>query len=185
MKNGSATPYIFRSYNHPHTGIDPLTRNPGTGSEFSVCDVAHAASAAPYHFSPSKRRGSRTESEVADEIFTDGSYWVNNPSWEVLNEVLTMNNRLEQSIGLLLSLGTGETGYSKQGPFWKSLWSSDKSLLKALGSQSDKVHKRLVHISKYRRFNVQNGLEKIDLDEWKPKGSGAQTLDRIRKATHE
>jgi hypothetical protein len=188
MKNGSGTPYIFRSYNLPNKGIDPLSRNPGEGSNFSVCDVAHATSAAPYHFKPPKRRNSKSATEGVDEVFTDGSFWVNNPSWEVLNEVLTMNDRSEEAIGLFCSLGTGETVNHKQEPFWKSLWSPEKSLLKALGSQSDEIHQQFVRnsgVPEYRRFSVKAGLENIALDEWKPKRDGSKTLNEIRDATRE
>jgi hypothetical protein len=187
MKKGFGTPYMFRSYNLRRDNIDPLSRNPGEGFEFSVSEVAQATSGAPYYFRPSRRGHSVAgTSEVAYEVFTDGSFFVNNPSWEVFNEIMTMHERSEEPIGLFLSLGTGETKHTWSDHFWRSLWPSERSLRKALGSQAAKVHHHIVHesgISEYQRFSVEQGLENVALDEWKPRKDGTQTLKRIHSVT--
>lgn len=179
MKNGSGTPYIFRSYDHEDSGINPLDRNPGEASELSVSEVIQATSASPHHFKPSRK---------GDERFVDGSFWLNNPSWEVFNEIRTVHKNSLDAVEFLLSIGSGEIRYPKKDLLWKMAWPSDKSLLKALNSQSERVDKLMnltceSGVFQYRRLSVQNGLEDIGLDEWKPEQKRLQTLARIKIAT--
>jgi hypothetical protein len=184
MKNGAGKPFIFRSYSHQRKGINPFERNPGTGEEYTISEVITQASTPPPSVRPSKAHGER---------FVDGSSWVNNPSWEVFNEIRMMQASSEDPdpegpFGLFLSIGTGGVRSPKSSAFWRLLSSSDKAKLKALSMQSAKVHREITYLTEgdttvqYVRLSVKTGLEGIGLD-WKPPSTRQQTLAQIEEAT--
>ncbi|KAI4109374.1 MAG: hypothetical protein L6R37_000531 [Teloschistes peruensis] len=189
-------PYVFRSYQHtvrlPH---EPFLypRNPGDSSEFDIWEVARATSAAPSYFKSTTLYEYRSviranESYLKhDELMTTVRYFdaainINNPSMEVYNEV-SLLNKSQESIELLLSLGTGNA----KGNTTKAKHSL-QSLQRELRDISNLVHHKIVDASQkaafsYYRWDVQGGLQDVRLDEWKPISSGQNTRDRIERAT--
>jgi patatin-like phospholipase/acyl hydrolase len=114
---GSRTPFLFRSYHHPAKTINPFERNPDKGQAFNITDVACASSGAPFYFK---------SYQVGSDRFFDGGVAINNPSWEVWNEVNLMHKRSHNPIDILLSLGSGTAKKPKPisktgGRRWKAL----------------------------------------------------------------
>ncbi|KAL8703259.1 MAG: hypothetical protein Q9201_003565 [Fulgogasparrea decipioides] len=167
-------PYVFRSYEHNlRRTQEPVLypRNPGDSSEFDIWEVARATSAAPSYFKSTR---------LYEYRYYGAAVNVNNPSLEVYEEVSHLN-KVHESIELLLSLGTGNA----KGNTTKA----KHSLQKELNDISDLVHRKVVEASEkdafsYYRWDVQDGLQDVRLDEWKPGSSGEMTLARIERATN-
>ena len=180
---GTKTPYIFRTYDHLTTSVNPLDRNPGKAHDIPIWQVARATSAAPSYFKPLR---------LEQYNFLDASFWANNPSSELYNEIRAMQKSSADSVGLLISIGTGVTASPRRDLFSRLLWPRDASWwkeVKAMESQTDIVHKRMLDLTNdgsietYRRLNVQDSLEDIGFDEWKPRGSCSLTIKIIEDAT--
>ena len=100
-----------------------------------------------------------------------------------------MNGGNEKGISLL-SIGTGESAISR---FALGKWAQLLQYVKAarsLVTDTYEAHERMVQSSEegnkffYERFNVQDGLSEIELDEWKKGGrKEPSTLDKITKLT--
>jgi hypothetical protein len=152
MRNGTGSPYLFRSYDHQGTSVSPFERNPGDADDFTIAEVAKAISAPPV-FKPI---------ELKEGRYLDGSRSLRNPTWEVFNEIATLPSRGKVAVDLLLSLGTGDKRVIVTDIIWKlGLWSADKALLKSSKSSkpSDSVHERMLKLEKdeqflYRRLTV-------------------------------
>ncbi|KAL8725338.1 MAG: hypothetical protein Q9181_006448 [Wetmoreana brouardii] len=165
-------PYVYRSYEHNiRRTQEPVLypRNPGDSSEFDIWEVARATSAAPSYF----------KSTRLYEYYGAAAN-ISNPSREVYEEVSHLN-KVHESIELLLSIGTGNA----KGNTTKA----KHSLQKELNDISDLVHRKVVEASEqtafsYYRWDVQDGLQDVRLDEWKPVSSGEITLARIERATN-
>ena len=86
------------------------------------------------------------------------------------------------AIDVLLSIGGGNARVSKL----KSKF-GDGSREKDLAFGSDCVHQRLrsksVNGFEYYRLEVEEGLQAVHRNEWKPASSGKTTLQKIRDAT--
>ena len=169
-----STPFLFRSYEHnTRKTREPYAfeRNPGDSPEFDIWQVARATSAAPSYFKSTR---------LFEYRYFDAAVNMNNPSWEVLNEV-TMIGKDHDSIDLLLSLGAGNA----KGNTTKA----KHTLQKVLNDISDVVHKKVKDASKhdqfdYYRWDVRDGLQDVRLDEWKPALTGEKTLGEIESATN-
>ncbi|KAL9011734.1 MAG: hypothetical protein Q9173_003442 [Seirophora scorigena] len=167
-------PYIFRSYQHitRHT-LDPsiYPRNPDDSSEFEIWQVARATSAAPSYFKSTR---------LFDYRYDDAAVNINNPSLEMYKEVGLLS-KAHEFIEILLSLGTGNA----KGNTTKAR----HALQKELNDISDLVHQKIKEARKqddftYYRWDVQDGLQDVRLDEWKPIESGEITRERIGRATN-
>ncbi|KAL9022282.1 MAG: hypothetical protein Q9185_000524 [Variospora sp. 1 TL-2023] len=167
-------PYIFRSYQHvTRHSLNPsiYPRNPDDSSEFEIWQVARATSAAPSYFKSTRLLNYR---------YDDAAININNPSLEMYKEV-SLLSKAHESIDLLLSLGTGNA----KGNTTKA----KHALQKELNDISDLVHQKINEVRKqddftYYRWDVQDGLQHVRLDEWKPIESGEITRTRIERATH-
>ena len=109
---------------------------------------------------------------------------MNNPSWEVINEV-NLLGKSHDTIDLLLSLGSGNGKGNRPGAKF-----GNKEILKDLMISSDEVHEQILEESEeqdflYHRLDVTTGLQDVRLNEWKPKSTGAVTLRRIEFATNQ
>ncbi|KAL8680671.1 MAG: hypothetical protein Q9186_003156 [Xanthomendoza sp. 1 TL-2023] len=173
LKNKVTAPYVFRSYEHTtrHT-LRPFLypRNPDDPSEFDITQVARATSAAPSYFKSTR---------LFEYRYSDAAVNINNPSLEVYQEVSFLN-KAHESIELLLSLGTGNAKGSTT--------KAKHALQRELNDISDLVHHRIEDVSQlwdfsYYRLDVQDGLQDVRLDEWKPVSSGDTTRERIERAT--
>ncbi|KAL8812011.1 MAG: hypothetical protein Q9223_001302 [Gallowayella weberi] len=173
LKEKVTAPYVFRSYVHPtHHTLRPLLypRNPDDSSEFDITEVARATSAAPSYFK---------STEILKHRYYDAAININNPSLEVYQEVNFLN-KAHESIELLLSLGTGNAKGSTT--------KAKRALQRELNDISDLVHRRIGDASRllkfsYYRLDVQDGLQDVRVDEWKPIASGDTTRARIELAT--
>ncbi|KAL8799034.1 MAG: hypothetical protein Q9182_006187 [Xanthomendoza sp. 2 TL-2023] len=174
LKEKVTAPYIFRSYAYPtHHTLRPslYPRNPDDSSEFDITQVARATSAAPSYFK---------STEIHEHRYYDAAMNINNPSLEVYQEVSVLN-KAHESVALLLSLGTGNAK--------GSTIKAKRALQRELNDISDIVHGRIIDASRgrldfsYYRLDVQDGLQDVRVDEWKPIASGATTRARIELAT--
>lgn len=169
-KNGFKEPFLFRSYDHERKSGSPYERNPGSASNFDIQSVARATSGAPFY---------TNAVQVRKSWYYDGAIDLNNPSWEVFNEVNLVNQDTGNSIHLHLSIGGGNCkSNNSKGIF------SDKSLQRHLNDISQHIDKRLSIESErqkfsYYRLDVDEGLQNISLNEWKPKKTGETTLKRV------
>ena len=108
---------------------------------------------------------------------------VNNPSWEVLNEVSLLAKESHDAIDLFLSIGAGSGKDSKS-----RIRFGSGSLREDPAEISELVHNKVDLKSKvqdfdYHRFNVKEGLQRVRMDEWRPKLGGHITLGKIERAT--
>lgn len=180
-KTAISVPYLFRSYDHPafRGKADALEMNPGKADEVEIWKVARATSAAPTYFK---------SVSIDHQEFIDGSFGANNPSLLAYHEVKQMHNGAEDSVDLLMSIGTGtESGITKMNRpkiFGKDIYKRMEDILSSTDitpesvapnrpSNSDKPIEQII-----QRFSCTKGLEKIKLDEWVP-----SNLDKIRSAT--
>jgi hypothetical protein len=188
VKQDGSAPYIIRSYDH--WGSNPpsiFERNPGVAANIPIWEAARATTAAPFYFNPIR---------IGNQKFGDGGFGTNNPAEEMRTEVAAMNGQNFHCIGLLLSIGTGASNYSRfeKGPLKKYLRYFRTA--RKLASDSEPPHQRLLGHKvydklPYHRFNVpiEFGLGNMKLDEWKTPGplSSAResTIDRIKRVTTE
>lgn len=166
-------PTLFRSYDHWKTSRSPDERNSGSAFNFDIQTVASATSGAS---------SCLKSFEVRKPSYYDD---LNNPSWEVYNEVKLLTRGTEHSINLLLSIGGGN---SRRNHF-KDV-RNDKSLQRDPNFNSEHIDKKLKDENErqnfhYYRLNVDQGLQDVAVDEWKPKKTGETTLRRIVSAFKE
>ena len=178
QNNDVQTPFLFRSYDKPkpkppNPSVEGLERRPSKPDTFAIWQVARATSAAPSYFKPVRLNNNQ---------YYDAAVDLNNPSWEVVKEVRLLTGGSFDAIDVLLSVGGGNARVNKT----KSKFGGG-SLEKDLGDISDVVHNKVrsesENLFKYYRLDVEDGLQDVRLDEWKPKSSGKTTLQRIREAT--
>lgn len=133
----------------------------------------------------------------------DGGLLANNPSQLARNEVISMHRyhpsgsckpptggsseNGTDGIRLLVSLGTGKQASQQISRGWTKLLRVVKF---ALGQMTDPepVHIHLrdsLDPGMYYRFNVEEGLRKMNLDEWIVKGENNVTLSKMKDAVSE
>lgn len=176
-KSGSTSdtskPYLFRTYKNLHRSKvesrKALDRNPGLAHDIPIWQVARATSAAPTYFKAAKIDGLE---------YLDGGFGAtNNPSKEICDEVLTMNNRAKGCLNVVVSIGTGKNQKVSR---WRSknLWIpagryiNFVNFAKKWASQSETQHEDMLRDQdllefKYFRLNVETGLDEMKLDEWR------------------
>ncbi len=176
QNNDFQTPFLFRSYDQLrplNPSIEGLERSPSRSDTFAIWQVARATSAAPSYFKPVRLNNNQ---------YYDAAVDLNNPSWEVVKEVSLLTGGSFDAIDVLLSVGGGNARVDKP----KSKFGGG-SLEKDLADISDVVHNKVrsesENLFKYYRLDVEDGLQDVRLNEWKPKSSGKTTLQRIREAT--
>ena len=174
-------PFLFRSYTHksPESSNTPLERalerNPSESHPFDIWQVARATSAAPLFFK---------SVSLFEDRYYDAAEDINNPSLEIVNEVAHLSGGTYDAIDVLLSIGGGNTN----GNIPKTKFGSG-GLLQDMADISEIIHKKVrseskIHLFAYYRLDVEEGLQDVHLDEWKPKPSGARTIERIKAATN-
>lgn len=158
-----STTVLLRSY----TSDDALNNIPA-----SICEAARATSAATSFFEPVTigPRGRR---------FVDGALGANNPSDQLWNEaqiVWCKNGEIELGdlLKCFVSIGTGNPGSR---PIAEgSLRFFSETLVKIATQTEDTAklfvarHRRLYETKRYFRFNVQQGLQNVGLEEYKAAG---------------
>lgn len=181
-------PYVFRSYDHKPRGDfhEQLARlNPGPAHEIALADVALATAAAPTYFKRHK---------IEKELFIDGGFGANNPTYYAFVEIEQLRRYTEYPVKLVLSVGTGKSrfisrfGDGRIGKYYQYLKFSkkmasdsergDEEMRQRLQGQYENPQMYQHRMVTYRRFNVDEGLENMKLDEWKP-----STLEHITTVT--
>jgi len=73
MRNGTGSPYLFRSYDHQGTSVSPFERNPGDADDFTIAEVAKAISAPPVFKPIELKEGRYLDGRTGDKrvIVTD------------------------------------------------------------------------------------------------------------------
>ncbi|KEQ74516.1 FabD/lysophospholipase-like protein [Aureobasidium namibiae CBS 147.97] len=185
--------HMFRSYFNrtppSANALDDLTislhRQP---RDIPIWKIARATSAAPSYFKSMKVDGLR---------LMDGGLLANNPSQLARNEVISMHRyhpsgsckpptgetsgNGADGIRFLVSLGTGKQANQH---ITRNLLSVVKFALKQM-TNPEVVHKNLqdsLDPRMYYRFNVEEGLKKMNLDEWIVKGENNVTLSKMKDA---
>lgn len=143
----------------------------------SICQAALATSAATTFFEPVR---------IGNRKFADGGLGANNPVNEVEGEAANIwcseSGDLKPLVKCFLSIGTGNPGIK----------AFEESLVKFLGktvvdiaTETEETEKRFIakwrkHYSenRYFRFNVDQGLQSIGLDEYKQQGAMESATER-------
>ena len=182
-------PYLFRTYQNLRKGKTKeealIDRNPGPAHDIPIWEVARATSAAPSYFK---------EVEIEGRLYLDGGFGANNPCVEIFEEVRKLSNYNSASTKTVISIGTGmhknqriQTRrrrtkiflYDEFGKFIHYL-----NFARKWATNSENIHidmlrrKQGLHHLKYERFNVEDGLDDMKLDEWKVRGPFRLRLGR-------
>jgi patatin-like phospholipase/acyl hydrolase len=147
-----------------------------------VWEAASATAAAPMFFKPVILQ--RTKAE-----FGDGGMRRNNPINEAINE---MNRLKEKSwagreLGCLVSIGTGEVDSKKISGSVSDVLKAAISIMTDSEDTSDQFitsefGQNLYKTYRYFRFNVSQGMQLLQLDDWKEtEAMNAATTEYLRK----
>ena len=182
---GTRVPYLMRSYRHPKSRTSvSLERNPGVGNNHLIWQVARATSAAPLYF-----KAFNLEEEDGDEKseLIDGGFGANNPTEEAYRSVRQFYGNNAKAVSVLVSVGTGknlEHGHNPKGGY--RLYLKYANAAAKWATDSEKTHETVSDLTQgnaeYFRLNVEHGIGKMKLDEWKGK-KGGNTLELIRSKT--
>lgn len=166
-------PFLFRSYDPKKPSMIALQRNPDDQDNSTIWEVARATLANPSYFK---------SIDLLHERYYDVATSLNNPSLEVIKEI----NLLAESSGAihsLLSLGSGTfKGSSPRMRF------GSESSPHELTSKSESIHDQVEYARKlqcfhYDRFEVEERLQNVRLDERRPKISGKITFQKVEAVT--
>ena len=139
---------------------DPSQRN----YECFLWEAARATTAAPMFFD-------RITLNKGGAVFVDGAMRLKNPIYEVVREAERISQHL--SIGCILSLGTGWSNpiSLEDSKLHNLVRTCGKIALDAQQKADDFLHgsrgTELWKAQKYFRFNVEQGLQHVKLNEWK------------------
>jgi predicted acylesterase/phospholipase RssA len=150
---------LLRSY----TSREALNNIPAT-----ICEAVRATSAATSFFEPVTigPRGRK---------FVDGGFGANNPVEQIWNEAQNIwcdgKVELGEVLKCFVSVGTGNPGKK---PIAESMFKLFSETLVNLATQTEDTaklfverHQRLFEDKRYFRFNVQQGLQGVGLEEYK------------------
>jgi predicted acylesterase/phospholipase RssA len=149
----------LRSYSLPHEPKIHAT----------ICQAALATSAATTFFDPVS---------IGDRSFADGGLGANNPVEEVEGEASNIwcleTGDLKSLVKCFISIGTGNPGKK---PFEDGIIKLLGQTVVQIATETENTEKRFIarwakHFDekRYFRFNVEQGLQKIGLEEFKKKG---------------
>jgi predicted acylesterase/phospholipase RssA len=151
---------LLTSYRTERTDSDRLKYT-------KVWQAARATSAASTFFDPiTVQMGSYKES------YTDGATGANNPVYHVWNEALDAflqpEERLEDHLDCIVSIGTGMPALTSFGESLKALAATLVRIsteTEKTAEQFKRAHQDLDNVVRYCRLNVMNGLQDIGLEE--------------------
>ena len=183
--SGTEKTYLFRTYKNLKRAPAELERNPGPAHDIPILEVARATSAAPGYFKEVIIDGLR---------YLDGGFGANNPCLEVFQEVKNLNNYDEQCVGCMVSIGTGKndekriqskTGLKEAPKSGLGKFIHYENFARKWASDSESSHTNMLgewersnRSFKYLRLNVENGLARMQLDEWHCRGPTRIALGR-------
>ncbi|KAJ5186104.1 protein kinase subdomain-containing protein [Penicillium cf. griseofulvum] len=150
----------LRSYSLPH---EPNIRT-------TICQAALATSAATTFFEPVS---------IGDRLFADGGLGANNPVDEVEGEASNIwcssTGELKPLVKCFISIGTGNPGKKA---FKDNMVKFLGQTVVQIATETENTEKRFIarwakHYDekRYFRFNVDQGLQEIGLEEYKKKGA--------------
>ena len=199
-------PYLFRTYGAPLSARDDVYEQFRSDprhhpSSIPLHKVARATAAAPAYFRPVRILPAHRGIPLPAIRFKDGGFGCNNPSEEAFHDVREAHGGLTENIGPFISIGTGVGKFklfsNKQGNF-RDVRANATAAFKR-PTLTTLTHKSMSHLANfdkeekfpYHRFDGDEALGKIALDEWKghssrkdndSRGKGAKTLETIHKA---
>jgi len=156
----SKNPVVIRDYTElGDTNDDKLT----------IVEAALATSAASTFFPPLETQG---------KSYVDGALGSNNPTpqvWQIAQDIWANHDgQILDQVNCFISLGTGKPSFTG---IKKSAWGFLTETMEQLVTQTEetetnfaKDHRFLIPFEgeqKYYRFNVQSGLENVDIQEYK------------------
>ena len=139
---------------------DPSQQN----YECFLWEAARATTAAPIFFD-------KISLKASGATFVDGAMRLNNPIYELVREAERIFH--QQSIGCIVSVGTGWTNSASlaNSKLHNIAAACAKIALDAQGKADEFLHDsfgtELWKAKKYFRFNVEQGMQDVKLDEWK------------------
>jgi predicted acylesterase/phospholipase RssA len=153
---------LFRSY----TSSDTLNNLPST-----ICEAVRATSAATSFFEP-------VVIGPRQRKFVDGALGANNPVEQIWNEAQNVwcsgHTELNDMLKCMVSVGTGNPGTKSIQDNLVKLFT--KTLVHIATDTEDTAklfiarHRKLHETNRYFRFNVQQGLQDVGLEEYKEMG---------------
>ncbi|KAK5167647.1 uncharacterized protein LTR77_007346 [Saxophila tyrrhenica] len=157
VTTATAKPEVLRSYT--------ATASTAENYDCTIWEAASATSAAPIYFKPVRFEAGKHE-------FSDGGLHFNNPVNEALAELSRDPELKGRKVGCLVSIGTGST---KITPVSKNLASFLKKAVEMLTDSEriaddfarSSVGRELSDQDRYFRFNVPQGMEDLQLDDYK------------------
>ncbi|KAJ7487349.1 FabD lysophospholipase-like protein [Mycena galericulata] len=163
-------PVLFRTYNTPHHPARDCT----------IWQAGRATSAAPTFF-----KQIEIGPPGVEQAFVDGGMGGNNPIAALLLEAeVLFPNRL---IACIISLGTGQPhtiNIPKKPSLLKKLLPLDVvDAIKGIATDCEKEHQRFAHHfdsvpQVYFRFNVEQGMQDIRLNQWERLGDVAALTEQ-------
>lgn len=198
--------YLLRSYPHYYSEDAPnwITRYNEGADMIPIWTVTRATSAAPFYFDMIS-----AEVDGITKSFKDGGIRENNPSGAAMSEFHALYEGKVKLPALLLSVGTGRPDTSQDGfaSAWPGFWGRVPLVTKFLEkraviqnllikyTEGEKQHKQMREHAQgehtwYKRLNVNEGLQKMPLDDW-AKGEwqgqrnvpGGASLTKMEKVT--
>lgn len=157
----------LRSYTLPEAPKIPAT----------ICQAALATSAATTFFEPVR---------IGNRIFADGGLGANNPVDEVEGEAVDIwcseSGDLKPLVKCFVSIGTGNPGIEA---FEESMFKFLGQTVVSIATETEETEKRFIarwrkHFdeNRYFRFNVDQGLQNVGLDEYQQQGAMESATDR-------
>lgn len=159
-------PKLFRSYDHEAREDLFVVRNPGPADNCQIWEAARATCAAPTYFKPVRINGTK---------YVAGGFGFNNPSREIIREVLSMHSYADNCVNCLVSIGTGRPKKSKD-DFFKpgkrtlisTLNAAKKAAYDRCSTHEDTESFMLAKELDYFRFDVDASSWKLPQDAFKP-----------------
>jgi hypothetical protein len=191
--------YLFRSYKPTGFDADNPPCNYGVNINLEIWKVCRATTAAQFYFDSQK---------IGNDEFCDGGAAVNNPTQAAFDELLILH---KTNVEIVASFGTGKweppsmfregnTNGLNRLRIGPAIAQFNRLLKNAKGAltECEKTHKHVQNLAdhlkgsnkafEYFRFNVEDDLGKVKMDEWKDQrddgdGGKCSTLEYMRKCT--
>jgi len=143
----------------------------------TICQAALATSAATTFFEPVP---------IGNRIFADGGLGANNPVDEVEGEAANIwcseSGDLKPLVKCFLSIGTGDPGIKA---FEENIFKFLGQTVVNIATETEETERRFIakwrkHFdeNRYFRFNVDQGLQSIGLDEYRQQGAMESATER-------
>ena len=130
----------------------------------TIIQAALATSAATSFFKPVTIGAGR---------YVDGALGSNNPIWQVWDEAQSIWSRIdgeiEPKIKCIVSIGTGNPGASSVGENVKDVFKALTNIVTETEVTAEDFaahHRGLLHKTRYFRYNVEQGLQAVGLEEY-------------------